>query len=139
MARYELFSMTGSGAIVGTFDDIDEANELFKWARTQKEWSIVTRKIEDDVVVKEKRFNIDRAYNDGLEPSIDGLKDAVNHVSAEIYPGGNCSLRRLFFAYPHEEQPIIYNGLTMRQVENIMAESVTERGYGTEWVWIPSV
>lgn len=80
---YELVVMTDNGSIIGTFDNPQEANDLYKFAKTMG-YAIVTRKVDMYGNYIEKRFvNDETAYQSGLRPSIDGLKEIIERMEME--------------------------------------------------------
>lgn len=87
MDTYELIIMTPNGAIVGTFDEKDEANDLYKFAKAMG-YDIICRKVDycHAGSVQEKRFIEDEsAFKSGLGPSVDGLKEVIFRMEMEEY------------------------------------------------------
>lgn len=44
---------------------------------------------------------------------------------------------KLYFSWPNEEPEPCHYLLSEREVKDLMVKSVSEPGYGTEWVWRP--
>lgn len=84
---YEISIMTPNGCIIGVFDDRDETNAVYKFAKSIG-WDIVVRMIDrfnDDKVVAEKRFvESEAAYRSGIEPSVEALSRTLSRLAMEL-------------------------------------------------------
>ena len=145
-AVYEVAVLNNYGAVVGTFDYKEGANALYKWAKTQPDYSIRTALVDgvtDEELIVKKSDSCGREFElNDLVPSYDGICLAADHMIGKRHK--LFTLNRVSFEYANFTKSgvagamiTVATGLTKKEVFAYMKAAVGEEGYGDTWVYFP--